>query len=39
VEEEEMLDVAEHCFIRIAEIMIEKGVSVRNLFSKLASPE
>jgi len=29
MEEEEMLDIAEHCFIRIAEIMIEKSVSVR----------
>ena len=34
-----MLDVAEHCFIRIAEIMIEKGTSVRGLFAKYALPE
>lgn len=34
-----MLDIAEHCFIRIAELMIEKGVSVRSLFAKYAIPE
>jgi len=29
LDEEEMLDVAEHCFIRIAEMLIEKNKSAR----------
>jgi hypothetical protein len=29
MEEEEMLDVAEHCLIRIAETMLMKNISVR----------
>ena len=28
-EEEDMLDVAEHCFIKIAELMIKQGITVR----------
>mmetsp|Transcript_25574 Transcript_25574/g.19345 ORF Transcript_25574/g.19345 Transcript_25574/m.19345 type:complete len:210 (+) Transcript_25574:2291-2920(+) len=39
LDEEEMLDVAEHCFIRIAEMMIESGRSVRGLFTKYSVPE
>ncbi len=34
-----MLDVAEHCFIQIAEIMLETNKSVRSIFSKYAIPE
>ncbi|CDW71575.1 UNKNOWN [Stylonychia lemnae] len=33
IDEEEMLDVAEKCFIRIAESIIKMGVSVRQAFS------
>lgn len=39
MDEEEMLDVAEHCFIKIAEIMIERNRSVRGLFTKYSIPE
>ena len=39
MDEEEMLDVAEHCFIRIAELMIERNRSVRGLFTKYSIPE
>ena len=39
MDEEEMLDIAEHCFIRIAEMMIEKNVSVRSLYTKYSIPE
>lgn len=34
-----MLDVAEHCFIRIAELMIKKNQSVRSIFTQFAIPE
>ena len=34
-----MLDIAEHCFIRIAELMIEKSRSVRGVFTKYSVPE
>jgi len=39
LDEEEMLDVAEHCFIRIAELMIERNITVRQVFTKYAIPE
>lgn len=39
MDEEQMLDVAEHCFMRIAEIMIEKSSSVRGIFTKYSIPE
>lgn len=29
IDEEEMLDIAERCFVRIAEAILEAGVSVR----------
>ena len=29
MDEEEMLDVAEHCFIRMAETLIERGKTAR----------
>ena len=32
IDEEEMLDIAEKCFMRIAEAIIQKGVSVREAF-------
>jgi hypothetical protein len=38
-EEEEMLDIAEHCFIKIAEIMIEQNKTVRGVFAKYSIPE
>lgn len=34
-----MLDIAEHCFIKIAEVMIEKNKSVRGIFTKYSIPE
>jgi len=39
LDEEEMLDVAEHCFIRVAELMLEKNLSVRGIFTKYSIPE
>lgn len=39
MDEEEMLDVAEHCFIRLAENMIDKNRSVRGVFTKFSVPE
>ena len=32
IDEEEMLDIAEKCFMRIAEAILEAGVSVRQAF-------
>lgn len=39
MDEEEMLDIAEHCFIRMAESLIEKGRTARSVFIKYALPE
>lgn len=39
MDEEEMLDVAEHCFIRMAEMMIERNRSARTIFTKYSVPE
>ena len=39
MDEEEMLDIAEHCFIRLAEVMLEKNRSIRGLFTKYSVPE
>jgi hypothetical protein len=39
MDEEEMLDIAEHCFIKLAESMIEKNRSVRGIFTKYSIPE
>lgn len=39
MDEEEMLDVAEHCFIRMAESLIDKGRTARSIFTKYAIPE
>jgi hypothetical protein len=39
MDEEEMLDVAEHCFIRLAEMMIEKNKTARTIFTKYSIPE
>jgi hypothetical protein len=39
MDEEEMLDVAEHCFIRMAESLIERGRTARSIFTKFAMPE
>lgn len=33
IDEEEMLDIAERCFVKIAESILEAGVSVRQAFS------
>ena len=34
-----MLDVAEHCFIKMAETLIEKGRTARAIFTKYSIPE
>ena len=34
-----MLDIAEMCFVRMAEIMTKAGLTVRDTFSKYAVPE
>ena len=34
IDEEQMLDIAEKCFMRIAEAIIQKGLSVREAFKK-----
>jgi hypothetical protein len=39
MDEEEMLDIAEHCFIKIAEVMIQKNRSIRGIFTKYSIPE
>lgn len=39
MDEEEMLDIAEHCFIRIAEMLIERGRTARSVFTKYSVPE
>lgn len=38
-EEEQMLDIAEHCFIKIAEYLIYKGKTVKSIFLKYCIPE
>lgn len=39
MDEEEMLDIAEHCFIRMAEVMISANRSARSIFTKYSIPE
>ena len=39
MDEEHMLDIAEAIFIKMADLMIEKGRSVRGIFTKYAVPE
>jgi hypothetical protein len=34
-----MLDVAESCFIRMAQIMLSKNLTIRQVFAPLAIPE
>jgi len=34
-----MLDVAEMCFVKIAELLIKLGITVREVFAKYALPE
>ena len=34
-----MLDIAEMCFVRMAEILLKHGVTVREIFSKYAVAE
>ena len=38
INEEEMLDVAEKCFVKIAEAILERNCSVRQAFSKFIIP-
>lgn len=37
--DEQMLDVAETCFVRCADFLLEKGLQVRSVFGKFAIPE
>jgi hypothetical protein len=39
MDEEEMLDVAEHCFIKMAESLIDRGRTARSIFTKYSIPE
>ena len=39
IDEEEMLDVAEKCFVRIAQSIIEKGLNVRTAFANFIIKE
>lgn len=34
-----MLDIAEGCFIKMAELLLGKGKSIRAIFTKYATPE
>lgn len=34
-----MLDIAESCFIKMAELLLEKGKSIRTVFGKYSVPE
>ena len=34
-----MLDIAEGCFVKIAELLIVSGKTVRSIFTKFAVPE
>ena len=34
-----MLDIAESCFIRMAELMLQRGRTVRGIFTKYSVPE
>ena len=38
-DEEQMLDIAEACFIRMAELMLQRGRTVRGIFTKYSVPE
>ena len=39
MDEEQMLDVAEACFIRMSELMLTRGRTVRGIFTKYSVPE
>jgi len=39
MDEEQMLDIAETCFIKMGELMRQKGRSVRGIFTKYSVPE
>lgn len=39
VDEEHMLDVAEAIFIKMADLLTEKGRSIRGIFTKYSEPE
>ena len=38
-EDERMLDVAEGCFIRLSELLMDAGRTVRGIFTKFSQPE
>ena len=39
VDEEQMLDIAEMCFLRISDALIKAQITVKECFSKYAKPE
>jgi len=39
IDEEQMLDIAEICFVKMAELLIKKGMTVRDAFGKYASSD
>ena len=39
VDEEQMLDIAEMCFVKMADTLIKQGVTIREAFGKYAIPE
>jgi hypothetical protein len=39
VDDERMLDVAEGCFIRLSELLLDQGRTVRGIFTKFSQPE
>jgi hypothetical protein len=38
-DDERMLDVAEGCFIRLSELLMEQGRTIRGIFTKFSQPE
>jgi hypothetical protein len=39
LDDERMLDVAEGCFIRLAELLLDQGRTIRGIFTKFSQPE
>lgn len=39
IDEEQMLDIAEKCFMRVAEAIIKKSTNVREVFNKFITYE
>lgn len=39
IDEEQMLDIAEMCFVKIADQLIKMGITVKEAFARFAIPE